>query len=195
MKRLSTLALALAALATTASAQAAVIDAKFIGTVQSQANAGYALNSPIIGEFVFDTVAAQYLSFVIGGQSIAAGFSSTAALTPDLFTALYRAQLSPVQQGGGLNSTFVVDLEALNMPWPANGAVALLLNAGQLTSNLDLANSSFGFFTANSDGTNVRSVSAALNRLQVSAAPEPASIALMLGGMAMLGLNRARRRR
>lgn len=193
MQRLSFLAVAVAAVAVPLSAHADVIDARFSGTVQSQANAGFSLNSPITGEFIYDSSSARYLSFVIGGQSIAPGFASTAELTPDRYTALYRAQVSPVSLGGMLNSTFTLDLEALNAPWPSNGAIALLVSFSQLVGNLDTANSSFGFYTANADGTGIRSVSATLNNLQVSAVPEPTSVALLLAGIAAIGSRRARR--
>lgn len=193
MQRLLRLAVAAAPVAIALSAHAGVINAKFSGTVQSQANAGYVVASPIMGEFVYDIGSARYLSFTIGGQSIAAGYSSTADLTPDLYTALYRAQLSPLQLGVTMNSTFTVDLEALNTPWPASGAIALLTNATQLAGNLDTVNSSFGFYTANANGTNIRSVTAMLNGLQVTAVPEPTSLALVLAAVTVLGIRQARR--
>ncbi len=149
MRHFLRIAAAVAAIVTSICAHASFIDANFFGTVSSQVNAGFGLNSPITGEFIYDTSSARFLSFTIGGQTIAPGFASTAAITPDLFTALYRAQISPVQQGGTVNSTFTLDLEALNTPWPSNNAVALLSNAGQLATNLDLLNSSFGFFMGN----------------------------------------------
>src|SRR6266851_207111 len=195
MRHFLRIAAAVAAIVTSICAHASFIDANFFGTVSSQVNAGFGLNSPITGEFIYDTSSARFLSFTIGGQTIAPGFASTAAITPDLFTALYRAQISPVQQGGTVNSTFTLDLEALNTPWPSNNAVALLSNAGQLATNLDLLNSSFGFFMGNADGTNIRSVTSALTRFQVSAAPEPGSLALLLAGAAVLGVQQSRRRR
>lgn len=194
MQRLSTLAAALAAAATALTAHAELIDAKFSGSVQAQTNAGFVLNSPIAGEFIYDTASSEYLSFTVGGQAVAAGFASTAAMTPDLNTALYRAQLSPLLQGGTLNSTFSVDIEALNTPWPSNDAIALLTNTSQLSGNLDTLNSSFGFYTANADGSNIRSVSAVLTGLQASVVPEPASMALLLAGLAAIGVRQARRR-
>ena len=192
MKRLSIFAVAVAAVATTWSAHAVVLDARFSGTVGSQTNTGFARDAPIAGEFFFDTDSAKYLSFSIGDQSVAPGFASTAAITPDQYSAIYRAQLSPVQQGGTLNSTFTLDLEGLNK-WPSLDAVAVLTNTSQLASNLDTSASSFGFYSASSDGTGVRSVSAALNAFQVSAVPEPSSTALLLVGVAAAGLRRVRR--
>ena len=63
MQRLSTLAAALAAAATALTAHAELIDAKFSGSVQAQTNAGFVLNSPIAGEFIYDTASSEYLSF------------------------------------------------------------------------------------------------------------------------------------
>jgi len=68
--------------------------------------------------------------------------------------------------------------------WPSTNAIALLTNASLLAANLDTSISSFGFFTANADGTNVRSLTASL--ISVQAVPEPASFALCLTGLAML---------
>lgn len=193
MKRFLGLTGVLLALSVTAPADASVIDARFAGTVDTQTNSTFTIGAAIVGEFVYDTVAARYLSFVIGGQSVAPGFTSTASVTPDRFSAIYRAQLSPVTQGGTVNSTFSVDLEGID-PWPSTSAVALLVNASQIASNLDTASSRFGFFTGNADGTNVRSVNATLDRLQVTAIPEPGSVALMVIGFVAAAARRARRR-
>jgi hypothetical protein len=197
MKRVSILAAAFVAAITSLSAHADVLDAKFFGTVQSQNNAGFTIDSPISGEFFYDTDSQKYLSFSIGGQSVAPSFASTASLTPDMFTALYRAQVSPVATGGTLNSTFTLDLEALNAPWSAGSAAQLLMDAGQLASNLDTDNSTFGFFTANADGTGIESVTAALDGLTVTtvaAVPEPSTVALFVGGLGLLGVRRRIRR-
>ena len=183
------LALAGAVLGTVAApARAVVLDATFSGRVQSQTGTSFAVGSTLAGEFLYDTVAARFLTFTVGGQSVAPGFASTAALTPDLYTALYQAQVSPVAQPGSANSTFVVDLEAANQPWAATSAVALLSDASQLAANLDRTASSFGYYLANADGSNVRSVSASIGALQVTApVPEPTSVAMLLAGLALVG--------
>ena len=186
MKTFSAIAITMAALAATATAQATVIDAKFTGVVQSQIGTLATVGSPISGEFIYDTALSAYTKFTIGGQSVAAGFASLADLSPDNYTALYTAQLSPVAIGGDVNSTFSVDLEALNTPWTAGNAIALLTNA-QLATNLDTTYSSFTYYMANSNGSNLQTLTATLTGLQVSAVPEPATLALLLGGVAVVG--------
>jgi hypothetical protein len=185
MKSIFAAALAIAALTTVASAQATAIAATFNGVVQSQIGTGVALNSPISGGFIYDTTLSAYTAFTIGGQSVAPGFKSSAELTPNGYTALYTAQVSPVPAGGTLNSTFSVDLEA-STTWAASSAVALLTSP-ELASNLDTTLSSFTYYTGNSDGTNVKSLTATLTGIQVSTVPEPASVAMLLAGVAMVG--------
>ncbi len=185
MKTLSAIALAVAALGTAASAQADVIDVTFSGVVQSQIGTTAVVNSPISGRFKYDTVLAAYTMFTIGGQSVAAGFASMADMSPDKYTALYTAQLSPVAVGGDVNSTFTVDLEGI-APWTASGAVALLTSA-QLATNVDTTLSNFSYYMANSNGTNLQTVTASLTAIQVSAVPEPTSLALLLAGVAAVG--------
>lgn len=194
MNRFLSLTVAGAAVASSLSANADVINAKFSGTVSTQINSGLSVGTAVSGAFAYDTVASRYLTFTIAGQSVAAGFASAADVTPDLYSAIYEAQVSPLQQGGTLNSTFALDLEGLN-PWSSNNALALLTNAAQLAANLDAASSSFGYFTANSDGTNVRALNATLTGLQVIAVPEPSTAALLLAGIAAIGFSGIHRRR
>lgn len=191
MKYLITLAVA-AAMGGVCSAHAVVIDAKFSGAVTAQVNSGNALNAPVSGEFLYDTVSAKFLSFVIAGKSVASGFASATSMTPDQYSAFYVAQLSPVPNGGP-NSTFSVDLEALSTAWPSNDAVALLGNASQLASNLDKTLSSFAYYTANADGTQVSSLTASLGSLQVTSVPEPETVTLMFAGLGLVGWAARRR--
>lgn len=186
------ISLLLAAVASAHTAKAEVLDVAFLGVVQSQIGTGAALNSPVNGYFFYDTTLSAFTKFVIGGESAAAGFASQADLSPDHYTALYTAQLSPVAVGGDVNSTFSVDLEAKNSPWSALSA-ATLLSSAELTTNLDTAASSFTYYNANSNGSNVKMLTATLTSVQVSAVPEPTSAVLMLAGIAVAGLVARRR--
>jgi hypothetical protein len=216
MKKALILAIAatVAAAATPARAAVApgeVLDVTFSGTVaQTAGNTGYALGASVTGEFVYSTTTSSVDFFTVAGQSIPTGFDSTATtLLPPSYSAFYTAQISPVAQGGTINNTFNLDLEALNTPWPSpsNGqnltadAIALLTNTSQLRTNLDTVNtdpgavignnSTFGYYTANADGTNIVSLTADLTSINVSV-PEPASV--MLLATAFLGLGAIRRR-
>jgi hypothetical protein len=97
--------------------------------------------------------------------------------------------------GGSLNSTFALDLEGIN-PFPTTDTAAgLLTDANQLTGNLDKGASSFNYYMANADGSGIKSLTASLASISVTTAvPEPTTWALMLAGIGMLGLRRARRR-
>ena len=193
MKRLLSIAGAFVALAAAAPAHAFLIDARFAGIVDTQRNyPTLPSGASVDGEFVYDTATSRYVSFTIGGLSVAPGYASTASVTPDLYSAIYQAQLSPVP-GGTLNSTFNLDLEGIGR-WPSSNAIALLLNASQLANNLDTTLSTFGFFTGNADGTNIRSLSAALSRIQVTAIPEPGSVLLLVAGAAAAAMRLRRRR-
>ena len=183
------LAAACAALVTTLSTNAAAIDAKFTGQVVSQTGTSFAVGSTISGEFVFDTVSNSFTMFQIGGQSSAPGYVSKADITPDQYTALYQAQISPVELGGTLNSTFAVDLEGL-AKWPGTNAIDLLTNAALMT-NLDFPASSFGFFIANADGTGQHSVNASLGSFLITAVPEPTTVLLFVTGGILLAARRS----
>lgn len=192
MKHFFKMIVATAAIAASLSAHAALLDVTFSGIVQSQNGSSFAVNAPITGEFVFDTLSSRYVTFTIGDQSVATGFASSAAITPNYYSAIYQAQVSPVSQSGISNSSFSVDLEAITA-WPSYDAAALLTNANQLSTNLDTANSTFSFYSANSDGTSVQSLTSSLTIVQVTPVPEPTSVALMLLGLAAMGVCRARR--
>ena len=196
MQCLSVLAVTLATACATVSANAVVVNANFAGIVQSQSGSGFAVNAPISGSFAYDIGSASFLSFSIGGFAVAPGYASSAAFSADHYSAYYTAQLSPVSQGGTLNSSFVLDLEAAVNPWASGSAVALLSDAGQLSDNLDYGASTFSFYTGNSDGTQVHAATAGLTGLTIAApVPEPGTFALLAVGLGGLVLSRAKRQR
>jgi PEP-CTERM motif len=192
MKAVFTLSLAVAALVTTVSAQAVIVDAKFSGVVQSQSGTTFATGAPISGEFIYDTVTSQYTSFVIGGLSVATGYESKADMTPDGNSVLYQAQVSAALTGGPVNNTFALNLEAGTTPFPLVSAAALLTNAALFTK-LDFAASTFGFYSGNANGTNIKQLTASLNALSITAVPEPATWALFAAGAALLSLRGVRK--
>lgn len=195
MKTSVVVSLGVAALATASSAQAALVNATFSGTVSTQTATSFAVGAAVGGSFSYDTTTGRYLSFDVAGQSVAPSFVSTATFTPDRYSAIYRAQRSPVEQGGTLNSTFSVDLESLLTPWASATPLALLTNATELASNFDRPSSSFGYYTANADGTDIRALTANFGTLTVTTpVPEPSTAALMFaGGALLLGARRLRR--
>src|SRR5215472_12526914 len=153
--------LALTALAATVPAHAAILAVSFTGTVfQTQGATGQAIGSTVMGHFDLNSTTGSYLDFTIGGKSVATGYMSSATIGPALTDAIYMAQLSPVSTGMPSNSTFSLDLSSLTT-WPSTDtAYTLLTDTTQLTTNLDTINkpssafpSTFGYYTANSNGT------------------------------------------
>lgn len=195
-------ALAIMALTAVVPMYASVYSVDFTGVVdQSQGSTGDLVGSTITGHFDLDSSSGSFLDFTIAGNSVAAGYSSSAVLVPPYTDALYTAQLSPVSSGGSTNSTFTLDLSSLSS-WPTTDNVyTLLTDTTQLSTNLDTINnplstfpSSFGYYTATASGTNVASLNADLTSVSV-VTPEPANLTLL--GCSLLGiafLLRSRRR-
>ena len=182
--------LAIAALAAAAiPAHATIYDVSFTGIVdQTQGSTGDSVGSTVTGHFDLDSITQTFFDFTIAGRSVAQGYQSSAAIVPALTDAIYNAQLSPVGLGTPSNSSFTLDLSSLTT-WPSTDtAYTLLTDTAQLTTNLDdtisdpsLSGfpSTFGYYTANADGTNIVALDADLTSIAVVAAPEPGSLALL----------------
>jgi hypothetical protein len=185
---LSVLAIATLAVLSIASAHAeAIYSVDFTGTVfQTQGATGQSVGSTVTGHFDLDSATGNYLDFMIAGKSVAAGYMSFANIVPALTDAIYTAQVSPVASGTPSNSTFSLDLSSLST-WPSTDTVdTLLTDTTQLTTNLDTITnplsafpSTFNYYTADSDGTNIVALSADLTSISATAVPEPASLALV----------------
>jgi hypothetical protein len=200
MKQNLSLAIAAMAAAFTVSAQAANYSVSFTGLVYQTVGAtGRSDDDTVSGGFVLTP--GGFSSFEVDGLSVAPGYDSKPYITPDEFDAIYEAQVSPVATGGSINSTFALDLSSIN-GWPSSDtAQTLLTDTNQLTTNLDtiandpnnfLSDSTFSYYTANSDGTGVVSLAVDLTSLNV-AVPEPMSLPLLASSL--LGMAVVRRRR
>ena len=189
--------LAIAALAATVPAHAAVYDVNLTGTVfQTQGATGQVVGNTVTGHFDLDSTTGAFLDFMIAGQSVAPGYLSSAIIVPAQTDALYTAQVSPVASGTLSNSTFSLDLSSLST-WPSTDtAYTLLTDTAQLTTNLDTVTnpssafpSTFNYYTASANGTNVVALNADLTSLAATAAvPEPADLALLASSLLVVGL-------
>jgi hypothetical protein len=194
--KISFFLLSIAALAAAIPAHATVYGVNFTGIVsETQGATGLATGSTVSGHFDLSTVGPTFLDFTIGGKSVAAGYQSSAVIGPALFDAIYTAQVAPVTLGGTSNSSFSLDLSSLTT-WPSiDSAFTLLTDTNQLQTNLDTVSnpqsafpSTFDYYMANSDGTNVVSLTADLTSVTATAVPEPASFALLGASVLALGV-------
>jgi hypothetical protein len=173
-----------------------IYSASFTGTVsQTEGATGESVGNTVTGGFDLDQTTGDFLDFTIDGQSVAPGYSSSATIGPSLFDSIYTAAVSPLVSGEPSNSSFTLDLSSLTT-WPvADTAYALLTDTNQLATNLDTVNnplsafpSTFNYYTANADGTNVVSLTADLTSITATttATPEPGTFALL--GCSLVGV-------
>jgi hypothetical protein len=197
------LVLATTALAVIVPAHAATIAANFTGIVyQTQGATGQAVGNTVTGHFDLDSTSGNFLDFMIAGKSVAPGYQSFASIGAALFDAIYTAQVSPLASGMPSNNSFSLDLSSL-ATWPATEtAFTLLTSTTQLTTNLDTVTnplsafpSTFSYYTANADGTNVVALYANLTSITATATPEPASLMLVASSVLGLGVFVFRRTR
>lgn len=175
---------------------APIYTVNFTGTVfQTQGATGQTIGGTVPGRFELDSNTGNFLSFTIGGRSVAAGYLSLVSIGPALTDAIYTAQVSPVALGTPSNSSFTLDLSSLST-WPSTDtAYTLLTDTAQLTTNLDTINnplsafpSTFSYYTANADGSNIVALRANLTSITTAATPEPASLMLLASSLVGLGL-------
>jgi len=193
--------LAIATLAAVVPASATMYSVNFTGTVyQVQGSTGQSVGSTVSGHFDLNGATGNFADFTIAGKSVATGYQSSAVIDPGGFDAIYTAQISPVSAGGTSNNSFILDLSSLGS-WPStDNAFTLLTDANQLSTNLDTVSnplssnpSTFNYYTANSNGTNIVSLAADLTSITVTATPEPTTVALF--GCSLLGIGFFARRR
>ncbi len=186
--------LALAIAAAVVPAHATTFNVDFSGVVyQTQGATGQAIGDNVTGRFDLESDTASFLAFTIAGRSVASGYTSSATIGPALTDAIYAAQVSPVATGMSNNSTFSLDLSSLTT-WPSTDtAYSLLTDTNQLTTNLDTVSnpssafpSTFSYYTANANGTNVVALGANLTSLTV-VTPEPSSFALLASSLLVFG--------
>src|SRR5215467_8188898 len=193
---LSALAIATLAVLSAAPAYADVLySVNFTGTVyQTQGATGQSVDSTVTGHFDLNSTTASYLDFTIAGKSVAPGYVSFATIGPARTDAIYTAQVSPVSSGMPSNNTFTLDLSSLST-WPSTDtAYTLLTDTAQLATKLDTITnplsafpSTFSYYTANADGTNVVALAANLTSVTATAVPEPGGITLITPLLLTLG--------
>lgn len=186
------LTIGLLAASLTAPASAAIYSTTFSGTVSSQSGTIYSVGNAVNGSFTYSSDAGRYLNFSIDGFSASGAYNSIASVTPGAnpFTALFETQISATSQGGNLNQTLALDLEALTN-FTASTALGVLTTP-TLSGQLDPTLSNFTYFSGTASGTNIVSLTAALTQVTTQV-PEPATLALLAAPL--LGLVTRRRRR
>lgn len=181
----------LLATALVAPADAAIYSTSFSGTITGQSGTGFSVGNALSGSFTYSSDAGRFLSFAIDGFSASGNYNSIVSTTPGAnpYTALFETQISATSQGGNLNQTFSLDLEALNT-FARSTALGVLTDP-TLASQLDRTLTNFAYNSGNANGTNIVSLTASLASVSTQV-PEPATLALL--ATPVLGMIFRRRR-
>ena len=152
-------------------------------------NTTYVPGQPITGSFIFDGTTDTFTSFEIGGYTASPGY--TTIYSPPLSSTAYAYfGVQNTVLDSGPSSALQINFYYETPPFPSTTNItSFLLNPGNFSQ--DLSGGSPSFFAAyvtNQDGS-VTQVDGLLTRY---AAPEPASVLLVLMAFAGMGLIRGR---
>lgn len=197
LKMLSALALAACTLSA-APASAYVIAVNYQATVSfaqgTTANTGLTNGQTVSGMFTFETETSRVLSSMLAGFSAPATGDSTASVTPDRTTGVFRLGTNAILPGQP-NESVTVGLYALST-FGGTNATSLLTDPA-LPGQVDLSGDPFGstanYLRSDAGAANPTAVYASIQSLRVTSVAEPASMTVI--GMALAGLAMVRRRR
>lgn len=153
-------------------------------------NTSYVPGQAISGGFLFDATTDTFTSFNIGGYTAPAGHTSiySPPLTSTAF-AFFGVQ-NPIPDSGP-SADLEIDFYYESAPFPSTTNIASFIrNPGDFSQDLSGGSPSFfSVYLTNPDGT----VTQVDGLLTSYAAPEPASLMVILPAIAGLGLSRRRR--